>query len=166
MSLPDIFGQLKIGGFFRFGLTGDAEEVLRFGNDEEVRVFEENLDTGGKGGFGCGKAIGADGDGVSGGEGMIELGDGATVDRHGLKLEPGSDLFLFLFRPGAKHLFEKGTRLGDREGLGHSASLEEKGPDGNVWRLVRRRGTGSVLGCAFFFLGTLWPSMVGRLCGT
>jgi hypothetical protein len=56
--------------------------------------------------------------------------------------------------------------LGDREGLGHAASLEEKEPDGNVWRLVRRRGGGSLLGCAFFFLGTLWPNMAGRLCGT
>ena len=96
---------------------------------------------------------------------MIELGDGAPVDRHGLKLEPGSDLFLFLFRPGAEHLFEQGTRLGDREGLGHASSLEEKGLDGNVWRLVRRMGAGSLIGCASFFWETLWPNMAGRLCG-
>jgi len=44
MSLPDIFGQLEVGGFFRFGLTGDAEEVLRFGNDEEVGVFVKDFD--------------------------------------------------------------------------------------------------------------------------
>ena len=77
MSLADVFGQLEVGGFFRFGLTGDAEEVLRFGNDEEVRVFVRRIwIPEGRLGFGCGKAIGADGDTVSstGGEGMIEPG--------------------------------------------------------------------------------------------
>ena len=154
MSLPDIFGQLKIGGFFRFSLTGDAEQILRLRNDEKVGIFKKDLNSGREIRLGRGKAIGANGNGIANGKRMIELGDVASVDHHSLKLEPGSDLFLFLFRPGAEHLFEQGTRLGDREGLGHAVSLEEKEPDGNVWRLVRRRGGGSLLGCAFFFLGT------------
>ena len=82
---------------------------------------------------------------------MVELGNGAAIDGDGLEFEPCSDLFLFLFRPGAEHLFEQGTRLGDREGLGHAASLEEKEPDGNVWRLVMSRGAGIIQGCVFFF---------------
>lgn len=44
MSLPDIFGQLEVGGFFWFGLTGDAEEVLGFGNDEKVGVLVKDFD--------------------------------------------------------------------------------------------------------------------------
>ena len=30
MSLPDIFGKLEVGGFFRLSLTGDAEKIFGF----------------------------------------------------------------------------------------------------------------------------------------
>ena len=43
MSLADVFGELEVGGFFRFGLAGDAEEVLGFGNDEKVGVLVKDF---------------------------------------------------------------------------------------------------------------------------
>jgi hypothetical protein len=82
---------------------------------------------------------------------MIELSDWSAVDRHGLKLEPSPDLFLFLLRPLSEHLFQQGARLRNGERLWHERSLEEKRTDGNVWRLVMRRGAGILQGCAFFF---------------
>jgi hypothetical protein len=36
--------------------------------------------------------------------------------------------------------------LRNEERLGHGASLEEKGGDGNVWRLVEKGGRGRVWG--------------------
>ena len=97
---------------------------------------------------------------------MIELGDGAAIDGDGLEFEPCSDLFFLLVGPGAEHLFEQWARLGGDERLGHGGILAEKLAQGNVWRLVKRRGEGKVTGCVFFFWETLWRSTVERLCGT
>ena len=67
MSLPDIFGQLEVGGFFWFGLTGDAEEVLGFGNDEKVGVFVKDFNSRGQTSFWGGESIGSNRDGISNG---------------------------------------------------------------------------------------------------
>jgi len=151
MSLADVFRELEVGGFFRFRLTGDAEKIFRFRDDEEVGVFKKYLNPRREICLGRGEAIGANGNGIADGKRMIELGDRSAVDRHGLKLEPGPDLFFFLLRPFGEHLFQQGARLGNGERLWHEGSLEEKRTDGNVWRLVRRRGAGILQGCAFFF---------------
>ena len=151
MSLADVFGELEVGGFFRFRLTGDAEQIFRFRDDEEVGVFKKDLNPGREICLGRGKAIRANSDRIADGKRMIELGDRSAVDRHGLKLEPSPDLFLFLLRPLSEHLFQQGARLRNGERLWHEGSLEEKRTDGNVWRLVMRRGAGILQGCAFFF---------------
>ena len=166
MRLPKVFVELEVGGFFRLGLAGNAQQILGFGDDEEMGVLVEDLDSGRQIRFGSGKAVGADCDGISDGKRMIELRDGSVVDRHGLELEPGADLLFLLLRPGLEHLLQQGTGVGDREGLGHDGSLEEKKTDGNVWGLVVRRWGGSFWGCVFFSSETLWPSMAARLCGT
>ena len=145
MSLPDIFGQLEVGGFFRFGLTGDAEEVLGFGNDEKVGVFVKDFNSRGQTSFWGGESIGSNRDRISDGYGMIELGNRAAIDGDGLKLEPGSDLFFLLVGPGAEHLFEQWARVGGDERLGHRVILAEKSLQGNVWRLVEKGRRGRVL---------------------
>lgn len=146
VRLTEIIGELKVGGFFGFGFTGDAEEIGRFFDDEEGGVLEEYLNTRRKGSFRNGKAIGADGDGIPDGERVIELGDGSAVDGDGLEFKPGTDLLLFLIGPSGEHLFEKRSWLRDKERIRHGASLEQKGCDGNVWRLVERGGRGRVWG--------------------
>ena len=146
VRLTEIIGELEVGGFFGFGFTGDAEEIGRFFDYEERGVLEENLNTRGKGSFWNGKAIGADGDGIADGEKMIELGYWATVDGDGLEFEPGTDLLLFLIGPSGEHLFEKRSWLRDKERIRHGASLEQKGCDGNVWRLVEKGERGRVWG--------------------
>jgi hypothetical protein len=63
-----------------------------------------------------------------------------------LEFEPSTDLLFFLIGPSGEHLFEKRSWLGDKERIRHGASLEQKGCDGNVWRLVERRERGRVWG--------------------
>ena len=109
-------------------------------------IFKKDLNSGGKAGFGCGKAVGADGNSIAHREKVIELGDGTAVDGDGLKLEPSTDLLLFFLWPSREHLFEQWSGLRNEERLGHGASLEEKGGDGNVWRLVEKGGRGRVWG--------------------
>ena len=43
MSLPDIFGKLEVRGLLGLRLTGDTQQVLGFGNDEEVGVFVKDF---------------------------------------------------------------------------------------------------------------------------
>jgi len=64
-----------------------------------VGIFKKDLNSGGKAGFGCGKAVGADGNSIAYREKVIELGDGTAVDGDGLKLEPSTDLLLFFLWP-------------------------------------------------------------------
>ncbi len=109
-------------------------------------IFKKDLNSGGKAGFGCGKAVGADGNSIADRQGVIELGDGTAVDGDRLKLEPSTDLLLFFLWPSREHLFEEWSGLRNEERLGHGASLEEKGGDGNVWRLVEKGGRGRVWG--------------------
>ena len=45
MSLADVFGELEVGGFFRFRLTGDAKQIFRFRDDKEVGVFKKDLNS-------------------------------------------------------------------------------------------------------------------------
>ena len=146
VRLTKILCELEVGGFFWLGLAGDAQEVGGLLDDEERGVFEEYLNAGGKGSFWNGEAIGANGDGIPDGERMIELGDGSAVDGHGLEFEPGTDLLLFLIGPSGEHLFEKRSWLRNKERIRHGASLEQKGCDGNVWRLVEKGERGRVWG--------------------
>ena len=146
VRLTEIIGELEVGGFLGFRFTGDAEEIGRFFDYEERCVLEENLNARGKGSFWNGKAIGADGDGIADGERMIELGYWSTVDGDGLEFEPGTDLLLFLIGPSGEHLFEKRSWLRNKERIRHGSSLEQKGCDGNVWRLVEKGERGRVWG--------------------
>ncbi len=146
VRLTEIIGELEVGGFFGFGFAGDTEEVGGLFDDEEGGIFEEYLDARGKRSFWNGKAIGANGDSIADGERMIELGHWAAVDGDGLEFEPGTDLLLFLIGPSGEHLFEKRSWLRDNERIRHGASLEQKGCDGNVWRLVEKGERGRVWG--------------------
>ena len=146
MGLAKVVGELKVGSFFGFGFAGDAQEVSGFLDDEEGGVFEEYFNARGKGSFRNGEAVGANGDGIADGERVIELGDGSAVDGDGLEFKPGTDLLLFLIGPSGEHLFEKRSWLRDKERIRHRASLEEKGCDGNVWRLVEKGERGRVWG--------------------
>ena len=119
IATADIIGQQEIGGFFLFGLAGDAEEIFRFIDDEKRGVLEEDLHAGGQHGFRHGETVGADGDDIAGMQGMIELADGAVVDRDGLMLEPGADLRLLHLRPGGEEVGEKLGGLVHGDGLGH-----------------------------------------------
>ena len=139
-----IIGELEIGGFFGFGFAGNTKEVGGLLDDKEGGVLEEYFYARRKGSFWDGKAIGANGDGVADGEWVIELGNWATVDGDGLEFEPGTDLLLFLIGPSGEHLFEKRSWLRDNERIRHGASLEQKGGDGNVWRLVEKGERGRV----------------------
>ena len=144
LRLTEIIGELEVGGFFGLGLAGDTEEIGRFFDDEERGVLEKYLNARGKGSFWNGEAIGANGDGIADGEWVIELGDGSAVDGDGLEFKPGTDLLLFLIGPSGEHLFEERSWLRDKERIRHGASLEQKGCDGNVWRLVEKRKRGRV----------------------
>ena len=124
VRLTEIIGELEVGGFFGFGFAGDTEEVGRLLDDEERVVLEEYLNTRRKGSFWNGKAIGANGDGIADGQGVIELGDRSAVDGDGLEFEPGTDLLLFLIGPSGEHLFEKRSWLRNKERIRHGASLE------------------------------------------
>ena len=146
VRLTEIIGELEVGGFFGFGFTGDAEEIGRFFDDEERGVFEEYLNARREGSFWNGEAIGANGDGIADGEWVIELGNWATVDGDGLEFEPGTDLLLFLIGPSGEHLFEKRSWLRNKERIRHGSSLEQKGCDGNVSRLVEKGERGRVWG--------------------
>ena len=146
VRLTKILCELEVGGFFWLGLAGDAQEVGGLLDDEERGVFEEYLNAGGKGSFWNGEAIGANGDGIPDGERMIELGYWSTVDGDGLEFEPGTDLLLFLIGPSGEHLFEKRSWLRNKERIRHGSSLEQKGCDGNVWRLVEKGERGRVWG--------------------
>lgn len=144
VRLTEIIGELEVGSFFGFGFAGDTEEVGGLLDDQEGGVFEEYFNARGKGSFWNGEAIGADGDSIADGERVIELGNWATVDGDGLEFEPGTDLLLFLIGPSGEHLFEKRSWLRDKERIRHGASLEQKGCDGNVWRLVEKGERGRV----------------------
>ena len=67
MSLANVLGELEVGGFFRFGLTGDAEEVLGFGNDKEMGVLIKDFNARGQAGFRGGEPIRSNRDGISDG---------------------------------------------------------------------------------------------------
>ena len=109
-------------------------------------IFKKDLNSGGKAGFGCGKAVGPNRYSIAYRQGVIELGDGAAVDGDRLKLEPSTDLLLFFLRPGGEHLFEQWSGLRNEERLGHWVILAEKSLQGNVWRLVEKGGRGRVWG--------------------
>ena len=146
VRLTKILCELEVGGVFWLGLAGDAQEVGGLLDDEERGVFEEYLNAGGKGSFWNGEAIGANGDSIPDGERMIELGDRSAVDGDGLEFEPGTDLLLFLIGPSGEHLFEKRSWLRNKERIRHGSSLEQKGCDGNVSRLVEKGERGRVWG--------------------
>ena len=111
MSLPDIFGKLKVRGLLGFCLTGDTQQVLGFRNDEEVGVFVKDFNSRGQTGFWGGETIGSNRDRISDGYGMIELGYRTAIDCDGLEFEPCSDLFFLLLRPCLEHLLQQGTWL-------------------------------------------------------
>ena len=146
VRLTKILCELEVGGFFWLGLASDAQEVGGLLDDEEGGVLEEYLNARRKGSFWDGKAIGANGDGVADGKWVIKLGNWATVDGDGLEFEPGTDLLLFLIGPSGEHLFEKRSWLRNKERIRHGSSLEQKGCDGNVWRLVEKGERGRVWG--------------------
>lgn len=93
---------MKVGGFFGFGFAGDAEKVFGLGNDEKMGVFVKDFNSGGETRFRGGKAVGANGNGIPGGQKEIELGDGAIIDGDGLKFKPSAELLLFFMRPSGK----------------------------------------------------------------
>ena len=67
MSLPDIFGKLEVRGLLGLRLTGDTQQVLGFGNNEEVGVFVKDFNSRGQTGFWGGESIGSNRDGISDG---------------------------------------------------------------------------------------------------
>jgi len=146
VRLTEIIGELEVGSFFGFGFAGNTKEVGGLLDDKEGGVLKKYLNARGKGSFWNGEAIGANGDGIADGERVIELGDGSAVDGDGLEFKPGTDLLLFLIGPSGEHLFEKRSWLRDKERIRHGASLEQKGCDGNVWRLVEKGERGRVWG--------------------
>jgi len=111
MSLPDIFGKLEVRGLLGLRLTGDTQQVLGFGNDEEVGVLVKDFNSRGQTGFWGGETIGSNRDRISDGYGMVELGYRTAIDCDGLEFEPCSDLFFLLLRPCLEHLLQKGTWL-------------------------------------------------------
>ena len=105
-------------------------------------IFKKDLNSGGKAGFGCGKAVGADGNSIAYRQGVIELGDGTAVDGDGLKLEPSTDLLLFFLWPSREHLFEQWSGLRNEERLWHRGKLGGKRGRWECLEIGRKGGKG------------------------
>jgi hypothetical protein len=134
----EIIGELKVRRLFPFALVSDAEQILRFLDDEDLVVFEANEDSGGQLRLGDLGAVGANGDDVAAAQGVIELGDGPSVDHHRLELEPGAHLLLLHLRPGGEQKREKLCGLRDGGRLRHGFNLSR----GEVADHPARRGRG------------------------
>lgn len=122
-AVSEVGVQEGVGGALLLTVRGHGEKVGRLVDDDDGVVLVKHGDALGevigrrRRGFG-----GEDGDAVSGGEGVVVLGDDFVVHMHGTVFEPLLDLRALHFRPGREK--ERLESLGLGHGLGgnHSRS--------------------------------------------